>query len=116
MRKLSIIFVTVCLAALTAARTPWKTAPADVVIKVEQAALDRWGKGDPTGFLETYAPEITYFDPMLPRRIDGHAVMEDYLRPLTGKIKVSHYEMIGAKVQRHGDAAVLTYNLLSEGV
>lgn len=37
-------------------------AQADEVIALERAALDRWGKGDPKGFLEIYAPEVTYFD------------------------------------------------------
>jgi ketosteroid isomerase-like protein len=91
-------------------------ADADAVVAIERGALDRWGKGDPTGFLETYAPEITYFDAGVERRVDGNAEMKEYLLPLTGKIKVSSYEMIGPKVQRHGDVAVLTYNLRSEAV
>ena len=89
---------------------------ADEVIALERAALDRWGKGDPGGFLETYAPEITYFDPATERRVDGRDAMADYLRPITGKVKVARYEILGPKVQRHGDVAVLTYNLRSEAV
>jgi ketosteroid isomerase-like protein len=85
-------------------------------IALERAALDRWGKGDPGGFLEIYAPEVTYFDVATERRMDGHPAMAEYFRPLTGKIKVSRYEMIEPKVQHHGDVAVLTYNLRSEGV
>jgi hypothetical protein len=41
---------------------------ADQIIALEHAALDRWGQGDPGGFLESYAVDITYFDPG-----DGHA-------------------------------------------
>lgn len=85
-------------------------------ISLERAALDRWGNGDPNGFLETYAPEITYFDPGIERRLDGHAAMTDYYRPFAGKIKILRYEMIGPKVQRHGEVAVLTYNLASDAV
>jgi ketosteroid isomerase-like protein len=48
--------------------------------------------------------------------IDGLTAMTDYYRPITGTVKVSQYEMIGPKVQRHDDVAVLTYNLRSEGV
>ncbi len=91
-------------------------APADEVISLEQAALDRWGQGDPKGLLEIYAPEVTYFDPGIECRIEGHAAMADYYRPFTGKIKIPRYEMIGPKVQLHGDVAVLTYNLRSEAV
>lgn len=86
---------------------------AEGIIALEKAALDRWGKGDPQGYLETYAPEITYFDPAREKRADGIQAMRDYLAPLTGKIKVDRYEMIDAKVQRLGDAAVLSYQLAS---
>ena len=34
----------------------------DQIIATERAALDRWGRGDPQGFLEIMAPEVTYFD------------------------------------------------------
>lgn len=44
--------------------------PAAVVLLFERAALDRWGRGDPSGFLETCAPDVTYFDPFVERRID----------------------------------------------
>ena len=118
MRRISfIIVVMLCAALVIAARArSADTAQADEVIAIERAALDRWGKGDPSGFLETYGPEITYFDVITERRLDGHAAMTDYYRPITGKIKILRYEMIGPKVQRHGDVAVLTYNLRSEGV
>ncbi len=85
----------------------------ETIIALERAALDRWGNGDPQGYLETYAPDITYFDPSRERRLDGLATITEYYLPITGKIKVDRYEMIGPKVQRQGDMAVLTYNLAS---
>ncbi len=33
------------------------------LIVLEKAALTRWGKGDPGGYLEICAPEVIYFDP-----------------------------------------------------
>ena len=101
---------------IAASRPSVEAAQTDEVIALERSALDRWGKGDPKGFLEIYAPEITYFDAGVERRLDGHAALVDYLRPITGKVKVSRYEMINPKVQRHGDVKVLTYNLRSEAV
>ena len=86
------------------------------IVALEKAALDRWGKGDPQGYLETYAPEITYFDPAREKRADGIQVMKEYLTPLTGKIRVDRYEMIDTKVQRLGDAAVLSYQLISHAI
>jgi uncharacterized protein (TIGR02246 family) len=92
------------------------TATQDDIIALERAALDRWGAGDPQGFLDVYAPGITYFDIGVEHRLDGHAAMADYYRPLIGKIRIPRYEMIDPQVQQHGDAAVLTYNLRSEAV
>lgn len=116
MRGIFLTAVALC-AAFFAARLSRAAPPrADEVIALERAALDRWGRGDPSGFLEIYAPEITYFDIGTEHRLDGHAVMADYYRPLAGKIKVTRYEMIDPKVQRHGEVAVLTYNLRSEAV
>src|SRR3989442_3779394 len=86
---------------------------AEGIIALEKAALDRWGKGDPQGYLETYAPDVTYFDPTRDGRVDGLAAMKEFLNPMAGKIKIDRYEMIGPRVQRRGDVAVLTYNLVS---
>ena len=43
--------------------------PAAEVIALERAALDRWGQGDPTAYLDRFEPDITYFDPMQERRV-----------------------------------------------
>jgi ketosteroid isomerase-like protein len=86
------------------------------IIALEKAALDRWGKGDPQGYLETYASDITYFDPAREKRADGIQAMKDYLVPITGKVKVDRYEMIDTKVQAMDDAAVLSYQLVSHAV
>ncbi len=83
------------------------------VIAVERAALDRWGRGDPQGFLETYAPEVSYFDPSVGARIDGLPAMQKMLGPIAGKVRIDRYEMINPLVQRHGDLAVLTYNVVN---
>src|SRR5262249_20984013 len=117
MRSFTWIAATLCavVATIALSRSQAASAPDDV-IQLERAALDRWGKGDPSGFLEIYAPEVTYFDIATERRLEGRDAMAGYYRPITGKIKVLRYEMIGPKVQRHGDVAVLGYNLRSEGV
>jgi ketosteroid isomerase-like protein len=85
----------------------------DEIITLERAALDRWGQGDPQGYLEIMAAEVTYFDPTLEARVDGLQAMQDLLVPFTGKIRVDRYDMINPRVQRHGDAALLTFNLAS---
>jgi ketosteroid isomerase-like protein len=84
---------------------------ANEVIALERSALDRWGKGDVDGFLSIYADEITYFDPIQDRRVDGLPAMRALLGNFAGKFKIDRYEMLSPKVQRHGDVAVLTYQI-----
>ena len=83
------------------------------VVLLERGALDRWGRGDPGGFLELYDADIGYFDPLTPARIDGHGAMEEYYRPWTGKIQVDRYEMLNPQVVVRGDMALLTYHLVN---
>ena len=85
------------------------------IIALERAALDRWCKGDPSGFLEISAPDVVYFDPFLDLRLDGRAALAAHYEPHRGKIFISRYEMDNAKVQIEGDAAVLTFNFVSYG-
>lgn len=118
MRRTSLILLLLpaLVAAASARLGPAATPSAETVIALERAALDRWGRGDPAGFLEIYAPEITYFDVGTEARFDGLDMMTEYYRPLRGRINIPHYEMINPRVQRRGDVALLTYNLRSEAV
>ncbi len=81
------------------------------VIAVEKAALDRWGHGDPEGYLSIYGKDITYFDPFHPARVDGDSALRALYGPFKGKIKVDRYEMLQTKVQRSGDIAVFSYRI-----
>jgi len=83
------------------------------IVMLERTALDRWGKGDPDGFLELYSGDITYFDPMTAMRIDGHQAMVDYYRPFAGEIQIPRYEMLNPHVVIDGNMALLTYNLVN---
>jgi len=111
------MLIHVVLAALAVASAAKTAAPPEDVsaqiIALERGALDRWGKGDPGGYIEIYDPEVTYFDPGQDERIDGLDAVKAMLAPITGKIRVSRYDMLHPKVQQHGDVAVLSFNLLS---
>lgn len=85
------------------------------VIALEQAALQRWCAGDPSGFLELSAPDVVYFDPFLSERLDGLDKLNAYYESLRGKILAPKYEMIEPHVQEIGDAAVLTFRFNSYG-
>ena len=83
------------------------------VVALERAALDRWGTGDPTGYVELFADDITYFDPVQERRLDGRAAMVALMDSIAGKIRVDRYDMQRPLVQQYGDVALLSFNLVS---
>jgi hypothetical protein len=83
------------------------------IIAMEKAALDRWIKGDPSGFLEISAPDVVYFDPFLEHRLDGIEALNRLYEPIRGKVSAERYELLNPKVQVVGDAAVLTFNFIS---
>lgn len=86
---------------------------AATIIALERAALDRWGRGDPSGYLEISAPDVSYFDPFLARRLDGLEALTAYYETLRGKVRIDRDELIDPRVQAWGDTAVLTFNLIS---
>ncbi len=80
---------------------------------IESSAMERWRKGDPFGFVEASAPEVTYFDSGTPERRDGRAALEREYRKLAGTVRFEAMEFLEPRVQLHGDAAVLFYRFLS---
>jgi ketosteroid isomerase-like protein len=113
MVKPNFVAATLVVFALFTARATAADFKPETIIALERSAIDHWGKGDPQGFLETYAPDVSYFDPAQEHRVDGIGAMKDLLTPITGKIKIDRYEMINPKVQRRGDIAVLSYQIIN---
>jgi hypothetical protein len=87
----------------------------DELLALERAALDRWGQGDPDGYLEINAAEMSYFDPFAERRVDGLRDLTDWYETVRGKIKIDRDEIINPRVQVIGEAAILTFQFDSYG-
>jgi hypothetical protein len=87
----------------------------DEIIQLEKHALERWCRGDPSGFLAISAPDVVYFDPFLERRLDGLPALSAYYESLRGKVSASRFEVLRPRVQLVGSAAVLTFNFVSYG-
>ncbi len=83
------------------------------IIGMEQAALERWGKGDPGGFLEICAPDVVYFDPYRERRVDGLEALTALYKTLWGQVHIDRFELLNPLVQVCGNTAVLTFNYVS---
>lgn len=87
----------------------------DAVLALERAALDRWGKGDPEGYVEITAPDVTYFDPYVKHRLDGIDALKAWYEPIRGTIRIDSDEIIDPRVQVIGDVAILTIHYVSHG-
>jgi len=83
------------------------------IIGMEKSALERWNNGDPSGFLEISAKDVSYFDPMTEQRLDGLDKLTELYEKIRGEIHVDKYDMINPKVQSADNMAVLTFNLIS---
>ena len=86
----------------------------ELIIGMEKSALDRWYRGDPSGYLEIYADDIVYFDPFSDRRIDGLDQLTEIYESIRGELFVERYELLNPKVQAVENMAVLTFNLVAQ--
>ena len=83
------------------------------LMALEMGAMARWRQGDPWGFTEISAPDVTYFDTGTPQRIDGlEALCEEY-KPREGKTCHDVMDFVDPHVQDLGDLAVLYYRDLT---
>jgi ketosteroid isomerase-like protein len=85
------------------------------IVALERAALDRWGKGDPDGYLALSADDVTYFDPFVQQRLDGIDALRAWYEQVRGKIRIDRDEIVNPKVQVIGDAAILSMQFVSHG-
>lgn len=74
-------------------------AVAETIIAMERAALERWGRGDPSGFLEISADDVVYFDPFQVRRLNGIAELRALYESIRGQVQVASFELIDPRVQ-----------------
>ena len=91
---------------------------AEQIISLERAALDRWIRADPDGYLELYATDATYFDPFREKRVDGLDDLSAHVAPMRGAelpFTEPRYDMIDPVVQVEGNMAVLSFNLVNYG-
>lgn len=80
------------------------------ILDLERAALDQWSSGNPKGYAQSAAEEVTYIDDIgAQSRKEGLQEVLEYLSGLEGQLPAHRYEMISPKVQLCGDVAVLSF-------
>lgn len=79
------------------------------IVAQERRALEQWAKGNPLGYLDIDADDVTYFDDIgAHSRVNGIGAMRTYFTSLKGKIPPHRYEMLDPNVQLYGDIGILT--------
>lgn len=81
----------------------------ETILAQERDALDRWSNGDPKGYAQSAADDVTYFDDIgAQARVDGIQALRDYLSGLQGQIPAHAYEIVDPRIQVYGDVGILT--------
>lgn len=101
MRYSTLLFVPVILAG----QSP------EILIEKEKAALDRWAKGDTSGYTELGAENITYFAEGSDTLIVGFKAFKAANDVIDGQFTIPRYEMIEPQVRYIGNVGLLTYAL-----
>jgi uncharacterized protein (TIGR02246 family) len=86
----------------------------ETLFALEREINARWNKGDVDGALEMYSDDVTYFDPLTERLMEGREQVEAYFRScFEGKLNIvrNNFSAPRVIVSQSGDLAVLSYNL-----
>lgn len=95
--------------------TPEERELAAHIIGLEKVALDKWFKGDTSGYEQLWSKRnFTYFDGVVTERIDDHATIAAFLKTIDGKLFADSYDFRSPRVQFGTDMAVLTYQLFAD--
>ena len=82
---------------------------------MEKAALDRWFKGDTSGYKELWSKRsFSYFDAVVDKRVDDYAAIAKFLDSIEGKLFADSYDFRNPRVQLGQDMAVLTFQLFAK--
>ena len=66
---------------------------AEHIIGLEKSALDKWFKGDTSGYERLWSKRsFTYFDAVVTERVDDHATIARFLETIEGKLHADSYD------------------------
>ncbi|MDO5621798.1 MAG: hypothetical protein Q4G24_10040 [Paracoccus sp. (in: a-proteobacteria)] len=90
-------------------------ALADDLIGLEKAALDKWFRGDTSGYAQLWSRRsFSYFDAAVETRTDDHESIGRFLQSIDGALHADSYDLRHPRVQFGTDMAVLTYQLFAK--
>lgn len=100
---------------LEADASPEDQALAARLVEKEKTALDKWFKGDVSGYASLWSERsFSYFDAVVKNRVDSPKEIRKFLKAIEGKLFAESYEFRTPRVQLANDMAVLTYQLFAD--
>lgn len=83
------------------------------IIELEKSFNERWSEGDNRGYLDAFADEVSYFDPILKNILVGRDDVIAWINSIYSNPHIvrSEYLNPSVHVSDGGDFAVLAYNL-----
>ncbi|MFF4491450.1 YybH family protein [Streptomyces sp. NPDC001544] len=83
------------------------------IIELEKSFNERWSAGDNRGYLDAFAEEVSYFDPILENIVVGRDKVIAWIDSLYSNPHIVRSEYLNPQVHVSdaGDFAVLAYNL-----
>lgn len=88
---------------------------AEHLVGLEKAALDKWFKGDTSGYEKLWSKRsFSYFDAVVTERVDDHESIRAFLKTIDGKLFADSYDFRHPRVQAGMDMAVLTFQLFAK--
>ncbi len=85
--------------------------PTEIIISKELEALTRWSHGDPYGYIDIAADDITYYAEGCDTLITGIKDFTSVNAALEGKISIPHLELKNPKVEMYGNVGIFTFVL-----
>ena len=83
------------------------------IIELEKSFNERWSVGDNRGYLDAFAEEVSYFDPILENILVGRDKVIAWIDSIYSNPHIVRSEYLNPQVHvsDNGDLAVLGYNL-----
>ncbi|MFF9035926.1 YybH family protein [Streptomyces sp. NPDC014892] len=83
------------------------------IIELEKSFNERWSVGDNRGYLDAFADEVSYFDPILKNILVGRDKVIAWIESIYSNPNIVRNEYLDPQVHvsDNGDLAVLGYNL-----
>ncbi len=63
----------------------------DTIVAQERAAMERWYTGDPSGYVELFVDDLTYFAPVSGGRLESVSALKELFASIEGMIKVPRF-------------------------